>query len=90
MFSQVKVNFLMKGHTHEDCDQLFSRYGVKLATNNMLSQLKASGPLKLLHTHFVSVEKMNFECILKWAHCQLIRKSEKCSKMLLSQTWITA
>ena len=33
---QVKLNFLMKGNTHEDFDQLFSRFGNKLSTNNVL------------------------------------------------------
>jgi hypothetical protein len=27
----------MKGHTHEDCDQLFSRFGVKLGTNDVVT-----------------------------------------------------
>ena len=27
----------MKGHTHEDCDQLFSTFGAKLATNNVVT-----------------------------------------------------
>jgi ABC-type uncharacterized transport system involved in gliding motility auxiliary subunit len=34
---QVKINFLMKGHTHEDCDQLFSRFGVKLSHRNVVT-----------------------------------------------------
>ena len=33
---QVKLNFLMKGNTHEDVDQLFSRFGNKLSTNNVV------------------------------------------------------
>ena len=31
------MNFLMKGHTHEDVDQLFSRFGQKLSTNNVIT-----------------------------------------------------
>ena len=27
----------MKGHTHEDCDQLFSRFGLKLGTNDVVT-----------------------------------------------------
>ena len=27
----------MKGHTHEDCDQLFSRFGVKLGKNDVVT-----------------------------------------------------
>ena len=27
----------MKGHTHEDCDQLFSRFDAKHATNNIVT-----------------------------------------------------
>ena len=47
MFSQVKVNFLMKGHTHEDCDQLFSRFGVKLATNNVVT-VEGKWPIEII------------------------------------------
>ena len=31
------MNVLMKGHTHEDCDQLFSRYAVKLSKCNVVT-----------------------------------------------------
>ena len=27
----------MKGHTNEDCDQLFSRFGVKLSDRNVVT-----------------------------------------------------
>ena len=27
----------MKGHTHEDCDQLFSRFGVKLSRSDVVT-----------------------------------------------------
>ena len=27
----------MKGHTHEDCDQLFSRFGVKLSKRDVVT-----------------------------------------------------
>ena len=36
-FQQIKINFLMKGHTHEDCDQLFSRFGLKLSKNDVVT-----------------------------------------------------
>ncbi len=28
IFRKVKIGFLMKGHTHEDVDQVFSRYKI--------------------------------------------------------------
>jgi hypothetical protein len=34
VFDEVRVNFLPKGHTHEDVDQLFSRLGVLLRTQD--------------------------------------------------------
>ncbi len=56
MFSQVKVNFLMKGHTHEDCDQLFSRFGVKLATNNVVT-VEGKWPIKITSYSFCFCRK---------------------------------
>lgn len=36
-FTQVKINFLMVGHTHEIIDQLFSRLGVEIRKSNLLT-----------------------------------------------------
>ena len=37
VFEKVKVNFLMVGHTHENIDQLFSRFSVRLRKFNALT-----------------------------------------------------
>ena len=34
VFSKVKISFLPVGHTHEDIDQMFSRFAIKLARGN--------------------------------------------------------
>ena len=37
VFRKIKVNFLMVGHTHENIDQLFSRFSVRLRKYNALT-----------------------------------------------------
>ena len=34
---QVKVNFMMVGHTHDDIDQMFSRFSAKLHNKNAVT-----------------------------------------------------
>ena len=37
VFSKVKVNFLLVGHTHENIDQLFSRFYIALRQRDCLT-----------------------------------------------------
>ena len=36
-YIQIKINFLMVGHTHEIIDQVFSRLGVQIKNQNILT-----------------------------------------------------
>ncbi|XP_052097971.1 uncharacterized protein LOC127732831 [Mytilus californianus] len=40
VFEKVKVNFLMVGHTHEDIDQLFSRFSNWLSRHSAITMMK--------------------------------------------------
>lgn len=60
---QVKINFLMVGHTHEVIDQVFSRLGVEITNSNLLT---FDGML-LLPVH-LSLKHWCFEKLLIAAH----------------------
>ena len=50
VFKRIEISFMMVGHTHENIDQLFSRFSVKLRTlrcytlNSLMEAAKASLP----------------------------------------------
>ena len=55
VFSQIKVCFLMVGHTHEDIDQMFSCISRRLSKNNartLLELIREIGMSCSLFLHF--------------------------------------
>ena len=50
VFRKVKVGFLIVGHTHEDVDQLFSRFSTYLRRNDVLTMESLTSALEKSYT----------------------------------------
>ena len=52
VFERIYVCFLPKGHTHEDIDQMFSRFAIALRGRNMISRQEMSHVMRTAYHDF--------------------------------------